>query len=122
MSRFQFANKQVIVDGAMENTDEIVSEPTNVEHLQNVGYQANWDGDPVGTFTVEVSNDYDPTIPARQPGTWTELTLSGSPAAAGAPGDLFININQIPARWIRLKYVNDSGSGTLQAWVVGKSI
>lgn len=120
---------KVITDGAMTGTAVVTSLPTNIKYRDSVAYQAKWTGTPNGTFTVEGSVDYNPNLPQAQnptgttaSATWTPVTLSPVPVAAGVAGDVLINLNQLSFAWIRLVYTNASSTGTLQAYVMAKSL
>lgn len=89
-----------------------------------IGYAYSWVGAaPVGTLTVEISNDYsqnaDGTV--RNPGTWTQIyfNLNGTPSnsapVSGATGNGFIDIDAMSAFAIRTIYHRTSGTGVLQA-------
>jgi hypothetical protein len=64
-----------------------------------------------GTFSVEASLDNS---------TWTPLTLSSSPTAAGADGNFLIELAPLCAQAVRLKYTRSAGSGTLNAKIFCK--
>lgn len=100
----------LIVDGDM--SDSITSTGTDFFNADRVGYEIIWTGNPVGSFTVEVSHT------GR---TWTTLTLSEEITAAGTDDHAFIDIESA-AKYIRLKYTRDSGTGTLNAFVCSKSL
>lgn len=75
--------------------------------------QAVWTGSPTGTFYVEVSNDFDRD---RNTGNWESinaLIVPALPAVAGAAGSFAVNLDGLWYRFVRLRYVNASGSGTL---------
>ena len=112
---------QVITDGDMSGN--ITSEVTVITNISMVSYAVSWSGSsPVGTFSVEVSNDYEKNAAGgvANAGTWTALTLSASPSVSGNTGNGFIDLGRISAYAVRLKYTRTSGSGTLQATVAGK--
>lgn len=98
---------------------------TNVNIFSVCSYTVSWTGTPTGTFTVEVSNDYEPSPagvlnkPANA-GTWVPLTLSATVSAVGSDGSAFIDIDIMGAAWMRLKYMRVSGTGTVSATIAGK--
>lgn len=106
---------QVVTSGDMSS--DITGEETTVTFTDNVGFQVVWIGTPTGTFSVEGTIDGI---------TWTALDVRDAdgnpPNAAGAAGSLLININQLPYDKVRLKYDATSGSGTLQAYNMTKSV
>lgn len=113
---------QVITNGDMSQSS-LTSQVTNINQLDNVAYQLNWSGSPVGSFQVQVSIDYnqDEFGNVTNAGHWTPLALSGGASTSGG-SPIFINVSQIGAPWIRVVYTRTSGSGTLQAWVAAKMI
>jgi len=124
-SKQVFKPFKVITDGNM-SLSSITSQYTNIQGLDNVGYQVNFTGTPTGTFSVEISMDYQPgNGPNAEPanaGNWISLPLVPAIIAAGSPDIAYIDLNQLSAPWIRLIYTKTSGTGTLQAYVVAKAI
>lgn len=104
----------------------IQSLPTNTQTLDDVGYSLAWTGTPVGTFTFQCSADYSPgTFPSDYPqnaGTWTTFTTSSSITASGTPDNAYVDLTLISAPWVRVVYTPSSSTGTLSAWVTGKSV
>lgn len=87
----------------------ITSDPTNVQHSDNIGYLVSWTGtSPVGEIFVDVSNDE-----ASTPTTWKSLDFGSQITVSGNSGSHDININQLPFVQIRVRYVRSSGVGTL---------
>lgn len=101
----------IITSGDMSG--DLTSTVSNIQYMDNIGIQLVWTGTPTGDFTVDVSVDQV---------TWTSLTLSPSPAATGAADNIYIDVNQISAPYIRVTYTATSGSGTLNAKITGKMI
>lgn len=94
-----------------------------------ISYSLSWAGtSPVGTVSVQASNDYAvyPDGTVKNAGTWSTLTLSvnGSPvstiAISGNTGNGLIDLNSCAAYAIRLIYTRTSGSGTMQAVINAK--
>lgn len=126
MSRKQFLKPyQLITSGDMSQAS-IISPVTDIQGLDNVGYQVNFTGAPVGTFSVEVSMDYQPgTSPNSPPanaGNWIPVTLSTPVTASGSPDNAYIDLALLSAPYIRLKYTKTSGTGSLNAFIVAKAI
>lgn len=113
---------QVVTSGDMSGN--ITSLVTNIQFLDNVGYQFNFTGTPTGAFAIEVSADYAQNAQGvvTNPGTWIPVTLPSSPVASGSAGSIYIDLNQLSACWIRSTYAASSGSGTLNAYITGKSV
>lgn len=108
-------------------TGNLTSSVTAIEFLDNIGYQFNFTGSPVGTFSIQVSMDYDQDNNGNviTAGSWVSIpvTLSGTsytliPTSLGSP--IYIDLNQLSAPWIRAIYTFTSGSGTLNAFICGK--
>ena len=107
----------------------ITSAPTILQSLIAVSYGISWAGtSPVGTVSVQVSNDYslNPNGTVNNTGTWTVLTVQYQGSAVttipvtGNTGNGFIDIDTIAAYAIRLIYTAGSGVGTLTATINGK--
>lgn len=101
------------VVSAGDMSGNLTSKVTVINYLDNLCYQLVWTGTPTGTFQVEVSLDGI---------NWTALTLSPVPAASGSAGSYYVDLNQLSASFVRIKYVFGSGTGTLTATVSGKSV
>jgi hypothetical protein len=128
----------------------IVGFPTNIWTLDNVSYQfvATTSVNAKGTFDIQVSNSHDQqgawqnnsvALPQgsaelaggvqTQAGTWTSILGLITPAplftgSVGTGASVYVNLAGIAARFIRFVYTSDPtspGTGTLDAWVVGKS-
>ncbi len=111
----------VITDGDMSG--DITSKVTVIQNTTLISYEIAWNGtSPVGVISVEVSNDYsqnqDGTV--KNAGKWTELPLSVTPTVSGNIDNGFIDITEIAAYAIRVKYTRTSGTGSLQATLVAK--
>lgn len=119
-SRPIFSPFPVITNASMATS--VTSVVTIIQNLSQVGYDVSWTGTPVGTFSVQVSNTYTQNAAGQvlNPGTWTTLTLSNVPAAAGSAGNGYIDIDAISAFAIRLVYTAGSSTGTLNATICGK--
>lgn len=107
----------------------ITSAPTVLQSISQVCYSVSWTGtSPVGTISVQASNDYsiDPNGQVNNPGTWATMTLQYNGSAVtsipvtGNSGNGLIDITDTAAYAIRLVYTAGSGTGTLQAIVSGK--
>ena len=75
----------------------------------------DWTGTPVGTFTLEVSNE----AVAESPSSGSFGTIGGSSLAVSAAGQqTWMFTSKYYARWIRLAWTSTSGSGTLTSAVI----
>lgn len=103
---------------------DLVSAVTNIQFLDDIGVQLNFTGDAVGDFFVEISIDYaqDSQGVVTNPGHWVAITLSPAPVASGADDQIFIDIQQISAPWIRVSYASSSGSGVLNGFLCAKAV
>src|SRR5579859_4092858 len=97
--------------------------PTIVKFLDNCSYQINvMTTDSMGTFEVQVSNDYyvsEPSNVVMNPGNWIALTLAGgTPTVAAANDYIVINLNQLPFYAVRLAYLSSvAGTGTATVYI-----
>jgi hypothetical protein len=127
------------------------SNPTNIWTLDNISYQfttPSTDSLPKGTFDIQVSNSHDqqgawqqgsvyaPPGSAgvtaggvqTQAGTFTSILglITPAPVFSGASNALsvYVNLAGLAARFVRFVYTSDPtspGTGTFDAWIVGKS-
>lgn len=112
---------QTIINGDMSGN--LTSLITCIQYLDNISLQLNFTGVPVGTFQVLGSNDhYEVNNQVEIPGTFIPITLSPAPVAAGAAGNILMNLNQLGFAYIMLTYTYTSGSGILNAFINGKEI
>jgi len=100
----------------------ITSAVTSIQNVDNVGVQLDFTGAPVGTFAIQVSADYaqDQNGNVLDAGHWIALPVSA--AAAGAANDIYFDLNQLSAPWIRVVYTRTSGTGVLNVSVTAKEI
>lgn len=119
----KFIKKRIIVDGAMASTTTLTSDVIDMTGLNTGSFQMVWTGTPTGNATswvVEVSNNYDLSRPTNA--DWTTLTIATAPTnPAGTASNTGLDLGtDFPWAAVRLKYVNASGTGTLQVYFVGK--
>ena len=111
-----------VVD-AGDMSDDITSDVTVIQNITRIGYQVVWSAGstPVGTVTVEVSNDYSQNGDGseRNAGSWTAVA-GISASVSGNSGNGYIDIADISAYAIRLVYTRASGSGTLDVTICAK--
>lgn len=102
---------------------DITSDVTIIQMLSMVSYSVSWVGTtPVGTITVEVSNDYTQNADGteKNPGTWNELPLSSTCAVTGDVDNGFIDIDASAGYAMRLKYNRTSGVGNMTVILTSK--
>lgn len=104
----------------MTGTTVLTSQVININFLDNLGVQLHFTGTPTGAFEVQVSADYDPNT--HNSGHWVSIVLSPAPVAAGAPDDIYIDMNQLSAPWVRVVYTNASGTGALDGFATAKEV
>jgi hypothetical protein len=112
----------MVVLNAGSMAGNLTTLPTIIQKLSMISYAFVWSGTaPVGTVSVQVSNDYSvyPTGQVNNPGTWNTIVLNvgGTPSSTipvtGATGNGFIDIDQMAAYAIRAIYTATSGTGSL---------
>jgi hypothetical protein len=95
-----------------------------INQLYSWSIQAEWTGSPVGTFTIQVSNDIVPLAPstsnpvgpdpAALVTNWS--TYTGSAVVTGGSSGNWTWISGLAAyKWVRLSYTGTSGTGTVNA-------
>lgn len=111
-----------LVDVAMSS--DIISTPTNIQWLDNVGVQLMFTGTPTGNFFIDLSLDYNPPGNSQpfNAGTWTAIAFTGQPAASGVDGDIYLDLNQMSSPYLRVRYVRASGTGVLNGYVTSKEV
>lgn len=115
-----------VVANALSMTTTHHSSPTNINMVSAAGYTVVWTNGSLGDFSVEVCNDYIPSLPGVVPndpaaGTWVPVELSHSVSSDGSANSAYIDIVGISAAWIRLTFTHTSGSGgTFTATLAGK--
>jgi hypothetical protein len=105
----------------------ITSEATIVKKLSQISYSCVYTGSPIGSFSVQGSDDYqlnnDGSV--RNAGTWNTLPLgyNGSVVTSipiSGAGNGMIDIASTGVYALRLVYTASSGSGNLTVIVNGK--
>lgn len=121
MSRSSLIKDHIITDGDMSQAS-ITSPAININFSDNVGLQLIFTGSPVGTFSAQVSIDHtqDSQGNVIVAGNWVDLDFGTTPAASGSADDIYLDMNQLSAPWIRVKYTKTSGTGTLNAYIAYK--
>jgi hypothetical protein len=114
---------QVITNGNMSGN--ITSVVTIIDDLSMVSYDISWTNgsSPMGAMSVQVSNTYKQNSAGQVlvTGNWTTVPLGTNTTTINTnTGNGFIDIDTIGAYAIRLVYTANSGSGTMQAFVVSK--
>lgn len=113
---------KIFNDGDMSGNLTSIIVETKLQ--DNVGIQLHWTGTPTGTFSVEISIDHKEDVLGNVvvAGHWVSLPLLPAIAAAGAGDDAYIDLNQLSASYVRVKYTRSAGSGTLNGFMVAKGV
>lgn len=120
---------QVITNGDMSQSS-ITSIVSIIQNISKPSYSVSWAGStPIGTLSVQVSNDYTQNGAGvvQNAGTWTTIAFSyngtvvSSIPVSGNTGNGFIDIQSLSCYAMRLVYTKVSGTGTIQAYINGKS-
>jgi hypothetical protein len=98
-------------------TETLTSNDIDVRTVYGCSLQLKYSGSPVGTITVEATDDE--IVPAVTR-NWAPMT--GSSVAISSAGDWIYNIADLNVGFVRLKYTFTSGSGTLTAKIVTKGV
>lgn len=102
---------------------DVTGPATNIQFIDNIAIQLNFTGTPTGDFKIQGSSDHQEVNGVvTNEGNWVDITLSPSPAAAGAADNILINMTQLAFPFIRVFYDRSSGTGSLDAWISGKAI
>lgn len=119
--------QKVITAGSMAGN--LTSSPTILQSLTKASYALSWAGTtPVGTVSVQGSNDYalNPDGTVQNSGTWSTLTLQVSGystttvAITGNTGSGIIDLVETAIYALRLIYTAGSGTGALTVYFNGK--
>lgn len=121
---------QIITSGGANNmtgTATVLSGPID---LRNVDTDASLEiqitGTPNGTLSLVGSNQFDPLTNPNA--TFVPLAAAAVtpvlPTVAGAASSIICALaaQALGCRWVRLKYVNTSSTGTLDVWAHGRGI
>lgn len=100
--------------GTMASTNTIYTNIQDISNTDNQGLEISWTGTPTGTISILCS---------ESGVTFFPLTFSpGITQPAGSAGSYGINLNQVPWRYLLVKYINSSGSGVLTVWLGSKDL
>jgi hypothetical protein len=114
-------SKNVLVPYRIINTvsagSTVTSGATSIRFLDNIGVSVQWSSgtSPVGVYTVEASIDGL---------TWKTLADDAATTASvsGASGSYLLRFSNCAYDKLRVVYTFTSGTGTLNAYIMGKSI
>lgn len=124
MARKDTLLHELLVDQSLSSSFN--SPATVIRYGDNISYQIDiTTTNSIGTFSVQVSNDYavGPDNTITNAGTWNTLTLSGTPTVDATNDIISISLNQVPYFAIRLAYTSSTaGTGTCNAWITSKQV
>lgn len=92
---------------------------TAIHSLANAAYQFLWAA-LTGTIIIQVSNKPEPSLLTDTDWTTLPLAVAITQPNGSNTGDI-VDLSGVPYRWVRAKYTNTSGTGTLEGWVSGKT-
>ena len=101
----------------MATTATIYSQILDISRFDDIFIDVAWSGTPVGTLTVLLSGSgyIFSTVPAA---SFNPTLVS----PAGSAANLGINMSLVGAKYLLLKYVNSSSTGTLTAYAQLKDV
>ncbi len=102
----------------------VTSPVTQVNYHDNLVYQCNITGSPVGLLEAQASDDYLAINTAGgqtnviRAGNWVTITSAAVTTAA----TIIFDLNQIGPMAVRLLYTKTSGTGAIDVWISGKQV
>lgn len=107
-----FLSKPVFSAGVMTGTNVLTSVAVDSSFLDNLSVQFVWTGSSVsGTLACQVSNDGV---------TYSTYTVTLPTISASNGGNGIAVFQAFPYKFLRFTYTNSSGTGSLNAQVIGK--
>jgi hypothetical protein len=102
-----------ILFNAVANTGTKLSAAVDTSVMFTGSFQATFsDGTAAGTLVIQASNDPFEILPANEaPQTWIDIANTSTSVASGA--SKLITVQTLNYRWIRAKWTQSGGSGTL---------
>ena len=94
------------------------SEAIFLDQIYGFSFQAIYSGTPNGTFVLQASNQ-DVSF-GKAVTEWTDI--SGSSYAVTSSGSTIWNYNGAFFRWVRVKYIYNSGSGSCSVTFTSKGV
>lgn len=126
MARKNTLKYPVVTGKSLSST--FTTDPTIILNSDNISYQINvFTSDSIGSFAVEVSDDYVAPQPQNGPtnaGKWSPLVLGGgTPAVSASDTVILVSLNQVPFAAIRLTYTAATpGTGTCDITLTSKQL
>lgn len=123
--RKNFLNNFKITSAGDQSQATVTSSVVNIQGLDNVGIQVNiLTGTATGTFDVQISADHvEVNGREKTAGNWIALGSAYQVAiTSGSPANVYFDLTQLSAPFVRLLWTKGSGTGTYDAFVVAKMI
>jgi|SRR6187431_207697 len=122
-----YGNENIVfIPTAISGTTAMVSNPISIENLDIVGLQLVSTSTVAGAWTVQVSNDYAPSIGSlnqtESAGTWSQAAALFSPTIAAVisgGGSQYVQAT-LAASWFRVTFTPTSGAGNVAAYYSAK--
>lgn len=119
----------VIIDEVMTGTSTIISSAQPLANFDNVGIEITWTGTPTGTLSilgsVSAIAQFNIGSILKKVSAINYYALTFNPALAqptGSAGGYLIDLSQFPFPFMKVQYVNATGSGVLNAYLFGKDL
>lgn len=115
---------QIVKSGDLSQAS-VISAITNIQYMDNIGIQVNiTSGSPNGSFNVQVSADHmEVNKVVTVDGIFIPLSSQyAATVTSGSPSSVYFDLTQLSSPYIQLLWTRVSGSGTFDAFVVGKQI
>lgn len=123
---FNIFNQITVSGSASAGAATFTSSITAIQYKDNIGYQVNFTGNPVGVLQINASEDYNPQLPesanpqnSSTNGNWFTLT---SVSMANVFSPVGFNLNQVPFPYIQCQFISGTSSGVITGWVSSKGI
>lgn len=117
MGRRSILNPFQVFTG-VDSTSNPISTITDITGLDNITHVITVDGTVNGEMFVEFSKDQGPT-----PQTFYPLSFGESLTIAGASEVAYMTkIQNHGFKWMRLRFANSGGSGSIDAWISGNTV
>lgn len=102
--------------GNMTGTSDAISKVIDVRNSYAMAIQLYWSGSGGGAIVIEGSMNYQINPQGGNvlnEGTWDDLGITPENEPAGVDGHTLIDITATGIAWVRVRYTNVTGSGTL---------
>lgn len=109
MSRI--ATKTIELFKVDDMSGNIASDIIPTQYESNIGIQLLFTGSPIGSFTIDASNDST---------NWESMTFSEGAIAVSGAGSHALSIKGFGFKYLRVVYVFSSGTGSLSGTLTAK--